>query len=81
VTSFSPSQILEAMSAVYDLLDEIASTHACVRRVVVGAHEILGCGGRFDFADQSEEQAESVALTCLECLSHSEEIDQRLAFE
>jgi PAS domain S-box-containing protein len=81
VVSYAPSQILEAISCVYDLFDEIATVHACVRRVIYGANEILGCCGLFDFMDQPDEQVEAAALTCLEFLSHREEISEKLAIE
>jgi PAS domain S-box-containing protein len=81
VTSYSPLQILEAISAVYDLFDEICSFHPCVRRIRYGGNDILACCGLFDYADQPTEQVEHAALTCLEFASHREEISEKLAME
>jgi PAS domain S-box-containing protein len=81
VTTYSPSHLLEAISAVYDLFDDVASRHACVRRIRYGSNEIIACCGLFDFVDQQNDQVEQAALACIEFCSYREEISEKLALE
>jgi hypothetical protein len=81
VISYSPSQVLEVISSVYDLFDEVTASHSCVRRVNSLGNEILACCGLFDCANQSHQQVEQAALTCIEFVSQREEINEKLAVE
>jgi class 3 adenylate cyclase len=81
VTAYSPSQILEAVSALYDLFDGVAASHPGVRRLCHSGHEILGYCGLFDFVDQPNDQIHHAALTCLEFAAHRDEINEKLAIE
>jgi PAS domain S-box-containing protein len=79
VSSCSPSQMLEALSAICDVFDECANNYPSIRKLRYGANTILACAGLFEFQDQPADQVHHAIMTCLTFLSYQEDLDERLS--
>jgi hypothetical protein len=81
VSTMSPSQVMEALSTIFDTFEEVISKYPAVHCVQWTEEAIVSCCGLFDYSTEIRTQAEQAANACLEFRSLKEEINDKCVLD